>query len=257
VSQFVAFVGPKIKEIADFIQKDVMPVVKAEFAKFQVYYASDIKPAIDNIVAAVKKVVETFKEHWGQIEPFVRPIFIAIETYVKTLQNTIKIILDLIQGDWEGAWNGIKDQARLIFDAINRVGERLQRPGARHLHRAARPNHGRRLVAGGFGHHHLGYARYHGHGGNDHRCRLRHRREDGDKLNPKNWIGSPKGIQNWFPYYMAQGLANMASVAKATRTWRVPPTRSPAASPGRRTRWRAVAATPPRATLTIPPCPIT
>lgn len=212
IESFAAAVGPTLKQIADFIQRDVMPVVKAEFAKFQVYYESDIAPAIENIKTAIESVVTFLKEHWGKIEPFVRPIFIAIETYVKTLQNTIKIILDLIQGDWEGAWNGIKDQAKLIFDAIIGLGNAFK-------DQALAIFTGLRDLIMGVDWWQVGadIMKWLGQGLRDLAGSVLSIAGDiagkiGEKLNPKNWIGSPMGIQNWFPYYMEQGLTNMARV---------------------------------------------
>lgn len=38
--------------------------------------------------------------------------------------------------------------------------------------------------------------------------------EVGAILNPKNWFGSPQGIQNWYPYYFAIGMANLAKEAE-------------------------------------------
>lgn len=35
-------------------------------------------------------------------------------------------------------------------------------------------------------------------------------------LNPSNWIGSPMGIQNWYPYYFNIGMENLAKAANAT-----------------------------------------
>lgn len=33
-------------------------------------------------------------------------------------------------------------------------------------------------------------------------------------MNPKNWFGSPQGIQNWYPYYFTQGMDNLAAAAQ-------------------------------------------
>lgn len=109
---------PVLKAIGEFIETVVMPKVKENFAKFQVYYETDIKPALDNIMAAIEKVVTFLKEHWGQIEPFVRPIFIAIETAAKVALGLIKVAIDLLGGDWKGAVEGMRDIWNTITDGF-------------------------------------------------------------------------------------------------------------------------------------------
>ena len=171
------------------------------------------KTAYDNISTATGAVIQSIKDHWGQIEPFVRPIFIAIQTYFDVVKDAIVIGIALVRGDWEGAWNAMKqmasdildgmlamfgafkDQAITAFtgikDAVMAVdwwdlGASILRWAARGLNDVA----GEIWAAAG-------------------------RIADGikDKLNPKNWIGSPVGIQNWYPYYFAQGMANLAKEA--------------------------------------------
>lgn len=111
-------IQPKVEEFITWFKTNVMPVVKRELEKFQQYYETDIKPALDNIKTAIQGVVTFLKEHWGQIEPFVRPIFIAIELAFKTMTTAIGILIDLLGGDWEGAWNKMKDLAGEVLDAV-------------------------------------------------------------------------------------------------------------------------------------------
>src|SRR5581483_6745700 len=39
-------------------------------------------------------------------------------------------------------------------------------------------------------------------------------------LNPKNWVGSPRGLQNWLPYYFEQGLENLRGVINTNEVMR-------------------------------------
>ena len=109
---------PVLKAIGEFIETVVMPVVKENFAKFQTYYDSDIKPALDNVKTAIEGVVTFLKDHWGQIEPFVRPLFIAIQTTVEVALGAIKLAIDLLGGDWKGAW---QDMLQIVQDVSNGV----------------------------------------------------------------------------------------------------------------------------------------
>lgn len=108
---------PAIQDFADLVG----PELEEQFQKFQGYYESDVKPALDNIVAISRATVDFIKEHWGEIEPFVRPIFIAIKDAVDTLRTSIKIIIDLMGGDWEGAWDGIKDLVSGRLDTMKEL----------------------------------------------------------------------------------------------------------------------------------------
>lgn len=118
IEAFVTAAKPKIKAVVDFIQNEVMPVVKEQFGKFQDYYESDIKPALDNIKTAIEGVVAFIKEHWGQIEPFVRPIFIGIQTAAEVAFGLIKVAIDLLGGDWKGAVEGMRDIWNTITDGF-------------------------------------------------------------------------------------------------------------------------------------------
>lgn len=44
----------------------------------------------------------------------------------------------------------------------------------------------------------------------------------GSILNPKNWFGSPQGLQNWLPYYFEQGLKNLQATVALTPTLKMP-----------------------------------
>lgn len=116
---------PVLTAIWTFIQDEVMPRVQENFAKFQDYYDSDIKPALDNIKTAIGEVVQFLIDHWGQIEPFVRPIFIAIQTAAEVALGAIKLAIDILGGDWKGAvedmkqiWESIMGGFDDYFDAV-------------------------------------------------------------------------------------------------------------------------------------------
>ena len=109
---------PALKAIGDFIENTLMPKVKENFEKFQDYYDSDIKPALENIKIAIRGVVDFIIQHWGQIEPFVRPIFIAIQTAAEVALGAIKIAVDLLGGDWDGAWKHMGETAQSLANGL-------------------------------------------------------------------------------------------------------------------------------------------
>ena len=111
---FFAWLQPKLAELGAW--------VAIEFGKFRLYWESDIKPAFDNIRDAVTTTVAWIKEHWPEIERVIRPIMEEVLNVVTTTFNairlTIAIILDIIQGDWSGAWENMKALVGTIFNGI-------------------------------------------------------------------------------------------------------------------------------------------
>lgn len=96
IEKFVSVAGPKVEEFAK---------------KVKGYWESDIEPAIKSGIAA-----------WQKIEPVVRPIleFIAreVERVAKVIALSVGIVVDLISGDWDGAWNKAKEIAAIAMDSI-------------------------------------------------------------------------------------------------------------------------------------------
>lgn len=196
------------------VWEDSSRIAKETFAKFQVYYDSDVAPAVQNIKTAIIAVVTVLKDHWSQIEPFVRPIFIAIETAMMVLQNGIKLILDVISGDWEGAWNDIKALVAGIFDGIIALGEAFEDQMAAVFLAAKDAIMGIDWWQVG-----ADIIKWAAQGLKDTAGSIISAAADiaravGEKLNPKNWKGSPIGIQNWYPHYFSMGMANLAAEAE-------------------------------------------
>lgn len=118
-------IRPKIEEFVQLAQQkfgQLMEWLKPEFAKFQQYYQEDIKPAMDNVLAAVQAVVGWIVEHWPQIEAVVRPvldqIMNQIEFAVKFIKDVLNIVIQLLGGDWAGAWEGVKTLIGDVWEYI-------------------------------------------------------------------------------------------------------------------------------------------
>lgn len=93
IEDFANRAGPKIKEFAQDVKA---------------YWESDIKPALDALVAAYEK-----------LEPVIRPILETIGRHIenvgRVLKDTVSLILAVISGDWGRAWDLAK---QLVEDVI-------------------------------------------------------------------------------------------------------------------------------------------
>lgn len=223
IEAFVTWAKPKLAEFADWAGE--------QFQKFQQYYESDIKPALDNIKTGIDEVISFVREHWPEIERIIGPVMEqvrdTIETAVNNIKLTLGIIIDLLGGDFGGAWEKTKDLVRGVVTfwresienaiaaitglvtTIAEAGEKLARALIGAIMDVDWWNVGSEII------------KWLGQGLHDMAGSVLAIAGDiagkiGDKLNPKNWIGSPMGIQNWFPYYMGMGLENMARVVESS-----------------------------------------
>jgi TP901 family phage tail tape measure protein len=108
VSEFATAAAPHIARFGE--------EAKRQFQRFQGYYETDLKPAFDNIVKAVEYAVDYFKQHWGSIEPVVKGVTDMVRIQVEMIGNVLQIIIDLLSGDWKGAWENTK---QLVQGAVD------------------------------------------------------------------------------------------------------------------------------------------
>lgn len=103
--KFNTMVVPAIKALST----EAAPKVKEFFANVQDWWTNTGKPALDNLIEA-----------WKAISPIVIPILkeigTEVETTVKVIRDALKIITDLLAGDWSGAW---KDAKQLVSDMVD------------------------------------------------------------------------------------------------------------------------------------------
>ena len=87
---------PTFQAIVDFIRDVLFPII------------GDLK---DEFIKAwsITKVV---------VKAIVKSLFLSIETSIGTATATIRILLAVMQGDWDKAWQGIKDFAEEIWEQI-------------------------------------------------------------------------------------------------------------------------------------------
>ncbi|MBA4181987.1 MAG: phage tail tape measure protein, partial [Anaerolinea sp.] len=88
-----------------------------QFRKFQGYYETDLKPAFDNIVTAVRYVVDVFRDNFDKIKPLVQFLADYIKAAVMIIVNHFQILIDLLSGDWAGAWQNTKEMVKAAADA--------------------------------------------------------------------------------------------------------------------------------------------
>ena len=102
---------PALTALAVAINTQVIPAVTKFATDFKAYYESNIKPAIENIVAG-----------WQKIDQVVMPIISMMLNDFKRLAEgfalAVGLILALISGDWSGAWEKAKEIVRLAVDSL-------------------------------------------------------------------------------------------------------------------------------------------
>ncbi|MCC6238104.1 MAG: hypothetical protein IT299_11110 [Dehalococcoidia bacterium] len=117
--QFVALVVPQLQRFADFAGE--------QFARFQVYYEQDIKPAVENIQKVIVWLVGEIEERWPLIEAIIRPVLEQVQIVVTTVFGIVTGIIDaviqLLDGDFAGAWRAIEG---VVASAMNGVQQTLQ-----------------------------------------------------------------------------------------------------------------------------------
>lgn len=98
ISAFAEEAGPKIQEFATAVGK---------------YWREDIKPALDNLQAA-----------WESIDQVVIPILQDLAADVQFMAETIAlalgIVVDILGGDFSGAWDKVKQLVDGVVDAMER-----------------------------------------------------------------------------------------------------------------------------------------
>ena len=120
-------------KLSKFIQEDAAPAVrafaeavgphlKAALEQFTEFVDNEVMPAWENIKAGVGAVVAFIREHWDLIRPLLQAPFdqmlLVVSTVLNILRKTVELILNLIAGDWEGAWGNLKDIAKIALDFV-------------------------------------------------------------------------------------------------------------------------------------------
>lgn len=104
---------PALTRIVTTLNTQVIPAVAQFAGDVKRYWESDIKPAVDNIVAAWEKIAPV-------IEPLVKVTLVALEVQFKALVTPIKILIDLLSGDFDQA---LRDAKALVDTVVQGMKE--------------------------------------------------------------------------------------------------------------------------------------
>lgn len=102
---------PALTAIVTTINTQVVPAVRAFAQDVKKYWESDIKPAIENM-----------KDAWASVAPVVKPILEAVGAYIRmvatVLTEVVSFVVNILGGDFKGAWEDAKDIVRAAKDGI-------------------------------------------------------------------------------------------------------------------------------------------
>jgi phage-related protein len=125
-SQIIDTLLPPLIELFSQIIDAIMPVLIELFNTFVEVVLPPLMELIDEIVAVILPPLLTlFNELAEIVLPLVMTVFEAMLPVIEPVMNmiaaVIKTVLALIKGDWEGAWNGIKDFFGSFLDYITKL----------------------------------------------------------------------------------------------------------------------------------------
>jgi len=121
--QIIDTLLPPLIDLFKQIIDAVMPFLIELFDEFTETVLPPLMELIDEIVQVIlPPLLAIFNELAEIVLPLVMTVFEALLPVIEPIMNTIaaiiKTVLALIKGDWEGAWNGIKEFFSNIWDAI-------------------------------------------------------------------------------------------------------------------------------------------
>lgn len=122
-SEVISKVLPPFISLFEEVINQVLPIIMELFEEFTKTVLPPLMELIDEIVAQVlPPLIEAFNEISKVVLPLMMSIFKELVPVIKPIMNTIaaviRTVLALIKGDWQGAWNGIKDIFVGVWDTI-------------------------------------------------------------------------------------------------------------------------------------------
>lgn len=96
--------------------------LRQKFTELKAYWESDLQPALANVAKAFAAVAKFIIDNWQTLLPVIKPvldqIILTVETAVAIIGNTLAIVIDLLQGDWAGAWKNAQDLIKAVWEFI-------------------------------------------------------------------------------------------------------------------------------------------
>lgn len=122
-NQIISTLLPPLIELFKQIIDAVMPVIIELFNQFTQTVLPPLMELINEIVQVIlPPLLDLFNDLAQAVLPLVITVFESllpvIEPAMKAIAAVIKTVLALIKGDWEGAWNGIKEFFSAYLDYI-------------------------------------------------------------------------------------------------------------------------------------------
>ena len=145
-------VKPMWDEIVALIRDHVVPIIMDKLLPAFMEIAEHVFPLImeswkehlkptfdalvetirDVIIPAIEKLLEVFVFVWEAIDEVViavaKSIYTVLEGALGMISALIRTVLAVIRGDWEGAWNGIKDFFIELWEMIKGIFDNFKEP---------------------------------------------------------------------------------------------------------------------------------
>ena len=92
---------------------DRFPQVQAAMDSFRTWVDAQLVPAIQNIGKAAEAAAVFFVKNFNTIRSVVQPIIDQLISHIKliatTLRDTVQLVIAIVNGDWNQAWEEVKD----------------------------------------------------------------------------------------------------------------------------------------------------
>lgn len=107
----------------------IIATIASQVMNVALQIAGFLTPIINNVAQIIQTVLPAiqvlFQQYGMMIMNNIQAAFSFIQTVIESVMNVIgsiiSTILALVQGDWDGVWNGIKDIASNVWDGIGNV----------------------------------------------------------------------------------------------------------------------------------------
>jgi len=213
----------QLDRLAIWVDQEVIPAIEEWYAEHQpaIQKALDDFQALlrDEVIPIIKQIVAVVEEWMPRIQAVIERVWPRIQEIIEfrmgMIRDIITFVLAVLQGDWGRAWEALRHLAATIWDQIvsdaksrlallrDAIGFVLGALQTYVWDQALAV--GKKIIQGIWA----------GIQGLKGWLLSKARGLAGDImgiLNPKNWFGSPKGLQNWLPYYFEQGIENLRRV---------------------------------------------
>jgi hypothetical protein len=115
-----ALVGKLIPVLQDTIAwlRDHWPDIVKAFNSFW----DSVQPILQNLWALLQQVADVLVASWPALEPIVRSFGKQVQDVAKVIANAIKLVTDIMRGDWSAAW---EDAKRILAAALDFFKQRI------------------------------------------------------------------------------------------------------------------------------------